>query len=250
MACCQSNFSSDIFNLPSCAVNCLSTAQPGAVFVGADGSIWILTGDDPCNTADWKTQGSCCLRFVSGAGFDDICCNEVVNLTSDDNSVTITVTPAGIDFSVNVGTPLPVALFFYTASVLSGSLNGNPSTSTQQNVTITHAWTATGPGTMTFSNPASPNPTFSVSAPGEYVVTLTVTDSNGNTNSFQQTICVKAAPDCLTYVPLPNAAFANILSPTDAEVAAWITANGPFNGGTAFWFGGTQTAPDFLWEYK
>lgn len=250
MACCQSNFSSDVYNVPNCAVSCLSTAQPGATFVGADESIWILTGDDPCNTADWKIQGGCCLRFVSENGFDDICCNEIVNLTSNDDSVTITITSAGIDFSVNVGTPLPVALFYYTIMPMGGSLNGNPSTSTQQNVTITHAWAGTGPGTITFSSPISPNPTFSVSAPGEYVVTLTVTDSNGNINSFQQTFCVPATATCDVYYALPNAAFVDIQNPTDAEVAAWIVTNGPFNCGTAFWLGGTQTSPDFLWEYK
>jgi len=250
MACCQSNFSSDVFNVPNCTVACLSSAQPGATFVGANGSVWILTGDDPCNTADWQTQGNCCLRFSSANGFADICCNEIVNLTSTDDSVTITITPDGINFSVNVGTPLPVALFYYGLVPMGGTLNGNPSTSTQQNVTLTHAWTATGPGVMTFSSPTSPNPTFTVSQPGEYVVTLTVTDSNGATNTFQQTFCVLASDECDKYFEMEDTAFVDPTNPTDAEVGAWVVANGPFNCGSAFWIGGTSTSPDFLWEYK
>jgi len=250
MACCQSNFSSDVFNIPNCAVTCLSSAQPGSTFVGADGSIWVLTGADPCNSANWTTQGSCCLRFSSVSGSQDICCNEVVNLTSTDGSVIIAVTAAGIDFSVAVGTPLPVALFSYTTTPLGGSLNGNSSTSTQDGVTLTHAWTASGPGTLTFSSTTSPNPTFTVSQAGSYTVTLTVTDSNGNTNSFQQTFCVLATDECLTYQAIPSTAFADSNNPTDAEALTWVAANGPWNCGTGFWFGGTATTPDYLWEYK
>jgi hypothetical protein len=250
MACCQSNFTSDIYNIPNCAVACLSAAQPGATFVGADGSVWILTGDDPCNTADWQTQGNCCLRFSSGSGFTDICCNEIVNFTSADGSVTVTITDGVIDFSVAGMTPLPVALFYYTTVPLGGSLNGNPSTSTQDGVTITHAWTASGPGTVTFSNPASPNPSFTVTEPGLYTFTLTVTDSNGATNSFQQTFCVLAVDGCITYQAIPNTAFADVDNPTDAEALGWVNTNGPWNCGTAFWFGGTAVSPDFVWEYK
>lgn len=250
MACCQSNFSSDVYNVPNCLINCLNTAEPGATFVGANGSVWILTGVDPCNTAHWKPQGACCLRFSNSESFLDVCCNEVVNLGSEDNSVIITITEDGIDFSVEGLTPLPVALFYFTTVPMGGSLNATPSTSTQQGVTLTYLWSATGPGTMNFFTNTLPNPAFTVTAAGEYVVTLTVTDSNGNSNSYRQNICVLPKDKCLTYVEIDAEAFEDVENPTDAEALAWVETSGPWNCGTGFWFGNTEQAPDFIWEYR
>lgn len=250
MACCNSNFSSTVYNIPDCNVACLDSAEPGSIFIGADGSIWILTGDDPCNPGNWETQ-DCCIRFWNDTGFDDVCCNELVNFTSDDDSVTITITDGKIDFSVTgLKLPLPVANYTYTTSALSGTLDGQSSSSTQDGTNITYAWSATGPGTMIIDNPTGVSPNFTTDIPGEYVVTLTVTDDNGNTSTIVETICVPAKDDCDTIFEIPSTAFANPNSPTDAEAQAWINTTGPYNCNTVFWFGGTELAPNIVWIYR
>lgn len=249
MACCTSAFSSATSNTPTCTVACLSTAEKGSTFIGADGSIWVLTGDDPCDVSSWKSQ-DCCIRFVNPTtGLTDRCCGDILTLISSNNSVVITVTEGQVDFTVQ--NPLPVANYSYTTGALSGTLDSPSSTSTQEGVTITRAWTATGPGTLTFSDPAGVSPTFTATVPGEYIVTLTVTDSNGNVSTYKETICVLAKDKCDTLFEVPAAAFADPLQPTDAEAVLHISNSGPYNNGTVFYYigNGTVQNPDFIWMY-
>ena len=248
MACCVSNFSSDVLNVPDCALACLSTAEPGAIFVGADGSIWILTGDDPCNVGDWtQNNNDCCFRIVGMTGLVDICCNESVTFDSPDDTINIDVVGTTIQFTSKIGTPIPVAKYTYIMDGLSGQFDGCSSTSTHQNVGITYAWVATGPGAATIANATGCNTAIDFSTPGMYDVTLTVTDDNGQTNYFTETVCVKAKADCETHFEIPAGAFALPGAPTDAEVSTWVTANGPFNNGTVLWYGGTVNTPNYVW---
>jgi hypothetical protein len=82
--------------------------------------------------------------------------------------------------------------------------------------TITnYLWSASGPGTATFSpNNTSPNPTLTVSASGQYVVTLTVTSSTGCTHTYSTIINVL----------LPAASF-TFTSPVCVNQAAFFTPN-------------------------
>lgn len=250
MACCASNFSSDIFNIPNCDVTCLSSAEPGSIFIGADGSIWILTGTDPCNPGDWDTQNDCCIRLVGDTGFIDMCCGSIVNLTSPDDSINIVFNGDTIEITTNQGLPLPVSLFCTEITgALSGSVDGSPSTSTQDGVNITYAWAATGPGALNFDTPTAATSGFTATVPGDYTITLTVTDDNGNTQTFCQTIYVPAQDECNTVFEIPDTAFANNDVPTDVEALTWITANGPFDCGTYFWFMGTELNPVHSWVY-
>lgn len=101
--CCSNSFYSDTFNAPDCSIDCIETATPGALFVGSTGNIYILTGEDPCNLSHWESIGSCCISFVSGVDSIAICCNEDLNLTSDDGTINISIDElTGIDFSANV----------------------------------------------------------------------------------------------------------------------------------------------------
>lgn len=109
--CCANSFYSTVYATPDCAVDCLSAATPGAIFVGSTGRIYILTGEDPCNLSHWYVQGACCLSFTNLSDNYIVCCNEDVILTSLDNSVVITVSELGIDLSANLGDITPTYTF-------------------------------------------------------------------------------------------------------------------------------------------
>lgn len=82
---------------------------------------------------------------------------------------------------------------------------------------INYAWTATGPGTTTFSPPGNyPDPTLTVSESGTYTITLVITSSSGCTSTFITTVDVllpnanftMSAPACenepITFIANPN----------------------------------------------
>lgn len=251
MACCTSAFSSTTFNTPDCSVACLSTAEKGSTFVGADGSIWVLTGDDPCDVSNWKNE-DCCIRFFNTTGLTDRCCGDTLNVMSSDDTVTITISEGVID--IQVKQPLPVANFSAAGGALAGTLSSTGSSSTQVDNTITRLWSqVSGPGTLTFSDTAGVSPTFTATQAGEYVVQLMVTDSNGNTSTHFETICVTNREDCDKLIEVPDSAFANPAQPTDAELQTWVAAQTPgFDCGTAFYVigNGTATNPDYVWFYQ
>lgn len=392
MACCLSNFYSTEYPAPNCNVECLDSATPGAVFVGSTGDIFILVGEDPCNLAHWIAQGNCCINFTNLSDTLSICCNQDVVLTSEDNSISITVTEDGIDFStaiemtfeddyahtltlvngsnidfhdqnglvveiganqitfsgnsyagagvpvlvpthnmlnfylnsttsvlytwnpattswvrvankttvhdanpstipgspVILGTPanpingdlhivqyadghalwtyssgwsltakfvlpksLPVVNFSYITSGLAASFDGRASTSTQVGVSLTYQWTGTGPSTVVFSAATSAQTNATVSAVGEYTITLTITDSNGNSDSHVEIVFIDAKDRCENKFEIPDIAFADPDNPLDSEVNTWITANGPFNNNTILYLigDGSVTSPDFIWIY-
>ena len=251
MACCNSNFYSPNLNTPSCTLACLSEAEPGSTFVGADGSVWILTGTDPCDITNWTTQNDCCIRFTHASGFIEACCGDEVPITSSDGSITINLSGGNIDITVPSGTtpdPLPVVNFTEYFDGLEGTFQCYE-TSTQADVTIVNrTWSANGPGNVTISPQGDCNPTLTFSEPGVYTVGLQITDSNGNTSYIEKTFCVNAQGPCSSYFVLPNSAFANVNNPLDSEVSTWLSNNGPYNNGTIFVFGGTTNNPAYVWQ--
>lgn len=124
--CCANSFYSTVYATPDCAVECLSAATPGAVFVGSTGRIYILTGEDPCNLSHWHTQGECCLSFTDLSDNYIVCCNEDVVFTSLDSSVSISMLETGIDFSVSVEDILPTYTFTDSEDNLLSLLDGVP----------------------------------------------------------------------------------------------------------------------------
>ena len=258
MACCASVFSSTTLNTPSCTLACLSTAPVGSTFVGADGSIWVFNGTDPCDSADWSNQGDCCIRFLNAdTGFSDNCCNSVLTFTSSDSAIGIDISQGTIDLTfsgvVSAVDPLPVANFStYHDTALVAELNGISSTSTEDGVAITYAWTVNtiSGGTASFDSTTAIAPNLTATDPGVYEVTLTITDDNGNTDTHVETICINGRDKCDTYFEIPSTAFINTNVPTDAEVLIWFNANSPFNAGTTFFYpgNGTTLSPDYLWE--
>lgn len=336
--CCSNSFFSDTLDAPDCSIDCLSAANPGAIFVGANGDIYILIGDDPCSLSNWKPQASCCLNFTNLTDNITICCNEELIIRSSDNSIDVVIDEmSGIDLKSNFsitftddysnefelandsiitlsdasgvhveivedghylitgnsyfgsGAPSsppsfttmtnfyfdttnnvlyvwktganvwirinylssPVSLFSYTKGALSLALNGSGSTSTQVGTTITYQWIGTGPSTVVFSAATSAITNATVTVPGDYVITLTVTDSNGNTKAFSQTINIEPKARCDVKFEIPSGAFLDPDSPLDSEVNTWIAANGPFNNHTILYTigSGTATSPQFIWIY-
>lgn len=334
--CCSNSFYSNSFTAPDCSIECLASATPGAIFVGASGEIYILTGDDPCNLSDWKLQSDCCLTFTNLSDSTMICCNEELVLHSSDDSILIEIDElTGIDFKSNIsitftddyandfdaanGTiinfsdangiiveiisdgnyrisgntysgggvpgalvpthtaitnfyfdtannnlyvwkgswvrvnylPTPVAIFSYTKNALTASFNGNASTSTQQGTAITYQWAGSGPGTVAFATPTAATTTATFTQPGDYVITLTVTDANSNAKAYTETILIEPKARCAVKYEIPDSAFLDPNNPLDSEVTTWITANGPFNNHTYLYNigAGSATSPDFVWIY-
>ncbi|HEV7782283.1 MAG TPA: PKD domain-containing protein, partial [Chitinophagaceae bacterium] len=94
--------------------------------------------------------------------------------------------------------------------------------------TITgYTWSATGPGSVTFSNPAAPSPVLTVGASGTYNVTLTVT-SNAACNNCTATITLPVT------VTLPSATF---------------TVSSPVCAGTPIAFNAPGGASSYLWNF-
>ena len=108
-------------------------------------------------------------------------------------------TQALLDAIVNVGTnlpePLPVAQITRTSKLgLRATYSAVGSSSTDMATTLTLAWSGTPragtSGTATFAAPTALSSAVTFSAPGQYDISLTVTDSNGNTGTDTQTINV------------------------------------------------------------
>ncbi|RTK99380.1 MAG: hypothetical protein EKK57_09650 [Proteobacteria bacterium] len=336
--CCSNSFYSETLNAPDCSIDCLSAANPGAIFVGASGEIYILTGDDPCVLADWKSQAECCLSFTNETDSITVCCNEELTLTSSDGSIDITIDElTGIDFKSNLsitftddygndfdvvsGTsvtlsdnagitveivadgqyrisgnsyfgagvpgvtpthqtlanyyfdttnnvvyvwkpgvntwvrinyfPSPVALFSYITSGLTATFDGTGSTSTQVGTSLTYQWTGSGPAAVTFGTPTAASTTATFTLPGNYIITLTVTDSNSVAKAYTQTVKIEPKTECDVRFAIPDVAFADPSTPLDSEVNTWITANGPFNNRTILYNigSGSATSPEFIWIY-
>lgn len=336
--CCANSFYSETLNTPDCSIDCLSAATPGAIFVGASGEIYILTGDDPCVLADWKAQAECCLSFTNLTDSITICCNEELTLISSDGSIDITIDElTGIDFKSNFSIvfnddygndfelandtaitlsdnagivveiiadgqyrisgnsyfgagvpgitpthqtianyyfdttnnvvyiwkpglnawvrinyfPSPVALFSYITSGLTATFNGTGSTSTQVGTSLTYQWTGSGPDTIVFGTPTAASTTATFTEPGDYIITLTVTDSNSVAKAYTQTVKIQPKTECDIKFEIPDIAFADPSTPLDSEVTTWVAANGPFNSPTILYSIGDGSAlnPQFVWVY-
>lgn len=108
---------------------------------------------------------------------------------SDSATMTVTVgsaTPPTVSAGSNQTITLPTA----TVTLAGSATAISPATSI-----TTYAWTQTsGPNTGTFSSTSIAAPTFSALIAGTYVLKLTVTDNNGNTNNASVTITVNPVP--------------------------------------------------------
>ena len=94
-----------------------------------------------------------------------------------------------------------------------------------------YAWSATGPGTATFSSPTINNPIMTVTASGTYNVTLTVTSS---CNGCTATITIPVV------VNLPSASFT---APSPVCAGAPVTLTAPPGFSSYYWqFGDGYTA--------
>lgn len=99
MSCCTNSFSSTTENSPSCNVAGLAGAETGAIFVGATGTIYIMTGTDPCNNADWESQDlPDCEFFINGVTMN---CGSTLTFTSADGSILITTLGNTVNFVAN-----------------------------------------------------------------------------------------------------------------------------------------------------
>lgn len=131
--------------------------------------------------------------------------------------------------TLNVPNPLPVANFVRTGKIgLTASYSAIASSGTQEGNPLTYQWTVaarTGTtGTATLDTPSANTTAVTFSAPGQYDVTLTVTDANGNTASTTKTIAVNR----ILEVASPDETNNDYLVTITAALA-WKTANDPSN---------------------
>lgn len=176
----------------------------------------------------------------------------IANYYFDTTNNTVYVWKSGANVWVKINyLPTPVALFSYTRSGLTASFNGTGSTSTQVGTTLAYQWVGSGPAAVTFATPTAASTTATFTLPGNYVITLTVTDSNGTTKAYTQTVKIEPKSECDVRFEIPDVAFSDPSAPLDSEVTTWVAANGPFNNHTILYNVGTgsATSPQFVWIY-
>ena len=127
---------------------------------------------------------------------------------------------------LNVPNPLPVAQIVRTSKLgLTATFDGSWASGTQEGNSLTYGWTATaGPetvGTVTLGAAGSPTTTAIFSAPGEYSITLTVTDANGNTATAAQPVKVQRLIEVGGITVDGNDYVATL-----GAAVAWVTAHG------------------------
>lgn len=130
---------------------------------------------------------------------------------------------------LNLPNPLPVANFVRTSKLgLTAGYSATPSSGTQAGNPLTYQWAAVArPGTTGTATPATPTAAttaITFSAPGQYDVTLTVTDANGNSASRTETINVNRILEVASPVETNNDYLATINA-----ALAWKNANDPNN---------------------
>jgi hypothetical protein len=130
---------------------------------------------------------------------------------------------------LNIPNPAPVASFTRTSKMgLTAAYSAAASSGTQAGNNLTYAWTvAPRSGTTGTGTPATPtaiNTAVTFSAPGQYDITLTVTDGNGATDSETQTITVARVLE----VASPTESNNDYLATVTAALA-WKNANDSTN---------------------
>jgi PKD repeat protein len=131
--------------------------------------------------------------------------------------------------ALNIPNPAPVAQIGRTSKIgLTASYSGAASSGTQQGNGLTYLWTVAArsgtTGTGTPATPAAATTTVTFSAPGQYDVTLTVTDANGATATEMQTITVSRVLE----VGSPTESNNDYLATVTAALA-WKNANDATN---------------------
>lgn len=162
------------------------------------------------STASFSVAGSYVLRLTA---------NDSALSSSDTLSITVAAAPVNTAPVVSAGSNQTITL--PAAATVSGTVvdDGlpNPPSST------TEAWSkVSGPGTVTFLNPASKQTTATFSVAGQYVLKLTASDSVLS-GSAQVTITVNAA----NVAPSVNAGAAQTITlPSTASLSATVTDDG------------------------
>jgi hypothetical protein len=101
------------------------------------------------------------------------------------------------------------------------SLSGTASDDGEPNGTLTLAWSkVSGPGTVTFTNPASASTTAAVSAAGTYVLRLT-----GNDGALSASSDVIVTASTTSSAPPPEYSISGIPVPPGADIQALVNAN-------------------------
>jgi PKD repeat protein len=127
----------------------------------------------------------------------------------------------------------PTAAFTTSVSTLTLTVNGSTSTAVSPATISSYAWTYGDGGTATGATPAA----HTYSTAGSKTVILTVTDSNGLTNSVSHTVTVGGPVAAFTStVTGPTVAFdsstSTVVSPATIATRAWDFGDGVTTTGT------------------
>lgn len=125
------------------------------------------------------------------------------NMETDNNTGTNLATVSVIVSSVNVPPTVSAgSTQTITSPTSSVTLAGSASANSPATSIITYAWTqVSGPNTGTFSSTTITGPTFSGLIAGTYVLKLTATDNNGNTNFATVNIVVNSGTASCSCLP-------------------------------------------------
>jgi poly(3-hydroxybutyrate) depolymerase len=196
--------------------------------VSGPGSVTFVNAAQAATTASFSAAGTYVLRLTASDG-----------TLSTSDTVTVTVTAAAVNAAPVVSAGADLAITLPATAALGGSASddGLPAGST-----LVCAWsTVSGPGSVTFANPAQAATTATFSAAGTYVLRLSASDGTLSA-SDTVTVTVTAAAVNATPVVSAGADLAITLPATAALggsasddglpagstlVCAWSTVSGP-----------------------
>ena len=203
------------FSLPSCTINVdcsfVSTSTDDAQVTEWS---WDFNGD---NTADANTANASYRYTTEGTFNVSLTVHDAEGLSHSKTSPITIAPPAN---------PPPTAGF--TSSCVSADCTFTSTSSDAAPGSITtYAWTFGDGGT---ADVASPSHTYSVTAPTDFTVTLTVTDNDGATDVETQTVSVSPTPNVA-----PTAGFAHSCAQAVCTFVSTSTDAAPGTIASAAW---------------
>ena len=176
------------------------------------GSVTFTNPAAMATTATFSVAGSYVLRLTA---------NDSALSASATVTITVNATPVNQAPVVNAGSNQTITL--PAAASLSGTVTDDGLPNPPATVTVT--WSkSSGPGTVTFANPAAKATTATFSTAGSYVLKLTASDS-ALSASATVTITVNAAP--VNQAPVVNAGSNQTITlPAAASLSGTVTDDG------------------------
>ena len=184
--------------------------------ISGSGTVTFANINSQTTTATFSMTGIYVLRLTASDG---------TLSASDDVSVNVTAAPTNVAPTVSAGPDRNVTL------PATAALDGTVTDDGLPGGGLTQTWTkVSGPGNVTFANPAAVDTTASFSMPGTYVLRLTASDGTLS-NQDVMSVIISAAP--VNTAPTVSAgADKSVTMPASVSLVGTATDDGLPNGST------------------